>query len=377
MGGPARGAGGRGKRAGDHAPQGGWGTRMDRTDVEVAIVGGGIAGLWIANLLLGRGVEVALCDDGQRPSQTGAAQGIIHTGAKYALDGALGAARAIAPMAARWRRCLHGHGEIDLRGVPVLAPNCHLWVPGAPAAGAVAALAKDAHAIEAVRPADHPAPFAGAPGTLLRLRDFVIDVPALCRRLALPLAGRCLKMPVAAQHIVMAHGAVRALRDEAKEVRARRFVFAAGAGNGALAAATGHSIPTQRRPLQQVIARHPDPAPIFAHCLDGGARPALTITTHDGCHVIGGAVAEVGATRSQPEQVAAAQRALAQALPGVDWRRHRYETLHIDRAEPRAAHGRRPDRASAVAHGNVLTVWPVKLTLAPQLGDLALKALAA
>ena len=160
-------------------------------------------------------------------------------------------------------------------------------------------------------------------------------------------------------------------------MRARRFVFAAGTGNEALAAATGHPLPTQRRPLQQVIAQRPDPAPIFAHCLDGGARPALTITTHGGCHVIGGALAEAGATRSQHEQVAAAQRALSRALPAVDWRRQRYETLRIDRAEPRAAHGRRPDRAAAVTHCNVLTVWPVKLTLAPQLGDLALKALAA
>ena len=67
---------------------------MDKIDVDVAIVGGGIAGLWIANLLLRRGINVALCEaDAVGGSQTGAAQGIIHSGAKYALDRAATPAR--------------------------------------------------------------------------------------------------------------------------------------------------------------------------------------------------------------------------------------------------------------------------------------------
>ena len=47
--------------------------------VDVAVAGGGIAGLWIANLLLLRGFDVALCDPGRAAGvQTRASQGLIH-----------------------------------------------------------------------------------------------------------------------------------------------------------------------------------------------------------------------------------------------------------------------------------------------------------
>ena len=350
---------------------------MDNIDVDVAIVGGGIAGLWIANLLLRRGIDVALCEaDAVGGGQTGAAQGIIHSGAKYALDGgATSTAQAIAPMAARWRRCLSGRGEIDLRGLPLLAPHCHLWAPkGLPAVFSKVPWA----GAEPVPPRDYPAPFDPGTGTLLRLTDFVVDVPALCQRLAQPLGERLVKMRVQAGDVVVARGKVQALRNDAATVRARRFVFAAGTGNAALAAAAGCSVPMQRRPLQQVIAHGPAPVPIFAHCLaEGMAQPALTITTHDNRHIIGGGLADAGATRSKRAQVAAAQRTLCAALPALDWQERRFDTLRIDRAEPAQAQGARPQQAFVAAHGNCLTVWPVKLTFAPLLGDMALRALTA
>jgi len=354
---------------------------MDKIDVDVAIVGGGIAGLWIANLLLRRGIDVALCEgDAVGGGQTGAAQGIIHSGAKYALDGAAtSTAQAIAPMAARWRRCLSGRGEIDLRGLPLLAPHCHLWVPNAPHERPTTAFSAASRAgAELVAPRDYPAPFKPGAGTLLRLTDFVVDVPALCQRLAQPLGERLVKMRVQAGDVAVAGGNVEALRNDASAVRARRFVFAAGTGNAALAAAAGCPVPMQRRPLQQVIARGPGPVPIFVHCLaDGMAQPALTITTHANRHIIGGGLAEAGATRSKRAQVAAARRALCAALPALDWRERRFDTLRIDRAEPAQAQGARPHQAFVVARGNCLTVWPVKLTFAPLLGDMALRALAA
>lgn len=354
---------------------------MDKIDVDVAIVGGGIAGLWVANLLLRRGTDVALCEaDAVGGGQTGAAQGIIHSGAKYALDGAAtSAAQAIAPMAARWRSCLSGRGELDLRGLPLLAPHCHLWVPDAPHERLPAVLSAASRAgAEPVASLDYPAPFEPGAGTLLRLTDFVVDVPALCQRLAQPLGERLVKMRVQAGDVAVAGGNVEALRNDASEVRARRFVFAAGTGNAALAAAAGCPVPMQRRPLQQVIARGPGPMPIFAHCLaDGMTQPALTITTHDDRHIIGGGLAEAGATRSKRAQVAAAQRALCAALPALNWQERRFDTLRIDRAEPAQAQGARPHQAFVAAHGNCLTVWPVKLTFAPLLGDMALRALAA
>ena len=57
-------------------------------------------------------------------------RGIVHGGLKYALGGkATAASRALAAMPARWRACLAGRGDIDLRGVPLLAEHMHLFAP--------------------------------------------------------------------------------------------------------------------------------------------------------------------------------------------------------------------------------------------------------
>ena len=100
---------------------------MARIDVEVAIVGAGIAGLWLGNLLAQRGIAFAICEaEAVGGVQTAASQGIVHGGLKYALGGeATSASRSLATMPARWRACLAGHGDADLRGVPVLAEHMH------------------------------------------------------------------------------------------------------------------------------------------------------------------------------------------------------------------------------------------------------------
>ena len=101
----------------------------NRIRVDIAIVGGGIAGLWLLNLLRARGYTAVLIErtafgDGQ----TIRSQGMIHGGLKYALSGSVTtASEAIATMPDRWRDCLRGSGDVDLRGVRTSAERCHLW----------------------------------------------------------------------------------------------------------------------------------------------------------------------------------------------------------------------------------------------------------
>src|SRR5215470_16371130 len=101
----------------------------DATDVDVVIVGGGIAGLWLLNLLVARGHDTILLErsafgDGQSIYS----QGIVHGGVKYALGGVLTAAsEALVAMPSRWRACLAGRGDVDLRGVRVASDRCWLW----------------------------------------------------------------------------------------------------------------------------------------------------------------------------------------------------------------------------------------------------------
>ncbi len=350
--------------------------------VDVAIAGGGIAGLWIANLLLLRGFDVALCDPGRAAGvQTLASQGLIHGGVKYALRGRTDDTfDALKEMPVRWRRCLAGQGEIDLGGVATASGACHLWSRDALAARLAGFLASRVVHGRAVRlsPAEYPAPFAGQAGTLYRLDDFAVDVPSLCRTLSAPLGERLLTLEVPSKGVIVRNGRVAAFRIGDLAVEAERFVFAAGAGNAALADAAGFETPMRRRPLKQVLVHSPDPEPLFAHCVAGlAAEPDLTVSTHPGYHYLGGALASAGVRRTEAEQVQAAKRALRASLPWIDWDARRFETLSIDRAEPARPGGRRPEQAFVAAHENALLVWPVKLALAPDLGDRVLRALSA
>jgi glycerol-3-phosphate dehydrogenase len=101
--------------------------------LDVLILGGGIAGLWTARRLHAAGHVCALVErDALGSDQTSAAQGMIHGGLKYALDGHPSAAsEALAAMPGRWRACLDGIGELDLSGVTRLADACWLWADDA------------------------------------------------------------------------------------------------------------------------------------------------------------------------------------------------------------------------------------------------------
>ena len=79
---------------------------MIKTDI--AIVGGGITGLWLHSLLKSRGYQSLVFERYKLGSgQTLASQGMIHGGLKYNLDGITGtASKTISSMQAVWRACL-------------------------------------------------------------------------------------------------------------------------------------------------------------------------------------------------------------------------------------------------------------------------------
>ena len=100
--------------------------------LDIAIIGGGIAGLWTLNQLRGLGYSAVLFEQEALGShQTIASQGMIHGGIKYALGGALsGGSETISAMPAAWRACLAGDGPVDLRGAKVLSDDFYLWSAG-------------------------------------------------------------------------------------------------------------------------------------------------------------------------------------------------------------------------------------------------------
>lgn len=355
---------------------------MAALTVDVAIVGGGIAGLWLLARLRARGYGALLIEhDRLGAGQTICSQGIIHGGTKYALHGKVsGATRAISDMPAVWRRCLAGAGEVDLSGVAVLAEHQHLWASGSLASRLVSFFASHAmqSRMERVSPGDFPTALRhpGFRGSLYRLAEPVLDIASLLRALAdrqpqALLYGQASIAPTAGGAISLC-----APDQEPLTVEAQRIVLTAGAGNGILGAA-----PMQLRPLHMVMARAEHlPDGLYAHCLGASDTPRLTITSHRDktgrvVWYLGGQLAEAGVKRDTHQQILAARQELVELLPWLDLAGAQFTTLRVDRAEARAD-GKRPDTPGVFRHGQVITAWPTKLAMTPLLADAVLELLA-
>ena len=344
---------------------------MERIDVDVAIVGAGIAGLWLGNLLAQRGVAFAICEaEAVGGAQTAASQGIVHGGLKYALGGkATASSRALAAMPARWRTCLAGRGDIDLRGVPLLAEHMHLFAPE-PSARVRLFFGSRLAAGQCRRLDAAATPFRR--GAVAEMDDFVIDVPQLVRRLAAPLQDRIVAAKVDA--LRLGRDGIAAIATPEAEIRAGHVVLAAGLGNEALAHRAGFAdVGMARRPLRQTSVRLRHAPGIYAHCLRSsfGTAPDMTVTSHGDVLYIGGAVAEDGAERSEEQQIAVVRGLLRRMFPEIGLSGARFDTHLATRAEP--LHG--TGDASAKRHGNCILCWPLKLSLAPRLGELAMALL--
>ena len=353
---------------------------------DVLIVGAGVAGLWLNARLRRQGFSTVLVENHSLGgAQTLKSQGIIHGGAKYALHGALtGASEAIADMPRRWREALAGEGELDLSGVRLLSDAHYLWSPGTLAGNLTSFFASKAvrGRVDQVK-GDQLPPALQNPrfkGKVYRLAELVVDVPSLVERLA-ELAGDSL---LAGQKVepLFENERLIGLRVDGLDILAQRIVLSAGQGNAELLASLEINVPAQQlRPLHMVMVKGPSLKPLYAHCLGGGPKPRITVTTHPAANgewvwYVGGDIAEAeGVARTPDEQIAAAKKELASLLPWVDLSQAQWATLRVDRAEPAQSGLVRPDNAFVSDTGRLLVGWPTKLALAPDFSDRVINAL--
>jgi len=353
---------------------------------DVLIVGAGVAGLWLNARLRRQGFSTVLVENHSLGgAQTLKSQGIIHGGAKYALHGALtGASEAIADMPRRWREALAGDGELDLSGVRLLSEAHYLWSPGTLAGNLTSFFASKAvrGRVDQVI-GDQLPPALQNPrfkGKVYRLAELVVDVPSLVERLA-ELAGDSL---LAGQKVepLFENERLIGLRVDGLDILAQRIVLSAGQGNAELLASLEINVPAQQlRPLHMVMVKGPSLKPLYAHCLGGGPKPRITVTTHPAANgewvwYVGGDIAEAeGVARTPDEQIAAAKKELTSLLPWVDLSQAQWATLRVDRAEPAQSGLVRPDNAFLADTGRLLVGWPTKLALAPDFSDRVIHAL--
>ncbi len=353
---------------------------------DVLIVGAGVAGLWLNARLRRQGFSTVLVESASLGGgQSLKSQGIIHGGAKYALHGALsGASEAIADMPRRWREALDGKGELDLSGVRLLSDAHYLWSPGTIAGNLTSFFASKAvrGRVDQVKGEQLP-PALQHPkfkGKVYRLAELVVDVPSLINRLA-ELAGDSLLAGKQIEPLYEGDELI-GLRVDGTDIHAQRIVLSAGGGNADLLKAVGISQPQmQRRPLHMVLVKGPTLKPLYAHCLGGGTKPRITVTTHpaaDGQWVwyLGGDLAEADGVAREPEaQIAVARKELEALLPWVDLSQAQWATLRVDRAEPAQSGLVRPDNAFLDSQQRLMVGWPTKLALAPDFADRVLSVL--
>lgn len=355
----------------------------NRLDIDIAIIGGGIAGLWTLNQLRNRGYSVALFEQEALGShQTIGSQGMIHGGIKYALGGGWsGSSEAISAMPAVWRDCLRGAGKVDLRGARVLSEEFYLWSAAALQSRLTSFFASKMlrGRVEKLSRENYPAPLQNPEfrGPVYRLADLVMDVPSVVETLV----GHHREAIFAIdwRHAALEHrdGRARLVLPDCT-VAPQRLLLTAGTGNEALVSALGGSAPAmQRRPLQQVLVRHQYPEPFYAHCVGTGPNPRLTISTHhtaggDPVWYLGGDLATEGVDEEPEQLIDKARRELRELLPWIDLGETRWRTLRLDRGEPRQSSLLRPDSAfvgPVDSVDNALVAWPTKLSLSPHLAD--------
>jgi glycerol-3-phosphate dehydrogenase len=364
-------------------------------DLDIAIIGGGVAGLWLANRLHNQGFTLALFEHKALGSdQTMASQGMIHGGMKYTLSGMLtGASEAIADMPQHWRACLCGEGDVDLRNTRILSDHFFLWSTDSITSKLTSFLASKATngRVDTV-PDDRRPPLLRHKdfnGNLYRLVDIVLDTHSLVTNLAHNVEPQCFLVDDSKTKLLKDDQGNAYLQIEQSEglieVRAKRFILTAGQGNAELLAQLGLDNPAmQLRPLQQVMVKHHYPFAFFGHCLGAETTPRLTISSHtlnkhEQVWYLGGSLAERGASLNSDVLIEQAKQELAELIPWVDLTEAKWATLPINRAEPLQANFARPDNAfisAAQGCGNVLVGWPTKLTLAPNLANQTLELLA-
>jgi glycerol-3-phosphate dehydrogenase len=358
---------------------------MNQASADIAIFGGGIAGLWLLHRLREAGFAAILFESNTLGGgQTCRSQGIIHGGMKYALQGVMtNDAKAMAEMPAVWLRCLQGKGEIDFTSVRILSTKQYLWAPNkliAKVGGFLAGAALSSK-VQALEKADYPDVFKqpAFKGEVYALDEYVVDVPGVIQALFTLHHDAIFKIDGLTANDFH-YDAQRKLEsvtlhaaNQTVALHAQQFIFTAGAGNEvALNTLKQTALGMQRRPLHMVLVKTPFQYPLYAHCLGMGARPRMTITTHftsDGGAVwyLGGLIAETGVERDSHAQIKAARDELCSLFPWLDFSNAAFSTFMIDRAEPLQKNGMKPETSFHQRFSNVMIAWPTKLALAPKL----------
>lgn len=351
--------------------------------IDIAIIGGGIAGLWALARLRQSGYQAILLEAKDLACmQTGASQGIIHGGTKYALTGKLThSAQSIQKMPQRWKACLDGSGEVDLSQVSILSDHQYLWSNNIASklAGFFASKVMTSR-MQHLSKKDFLAPFddKGFNGEVYQLDEPVLDIKTVIESIRQQFSKFIYQADINSIRS-NSMGYVLSLTDQS-QLSVKNVVITAGSGSESLLQSLNFEQPKmQRRPLHMPMLKASVLPKIYAHCLGASALPRMTISSHTlDCNdvddnetvwYLGGEIAEQGINRSVDGQIKLAKIELQKLMPWMDFSSCLWATKMIDRAEPKMADGSRPSQPEVYQAEGIITAWPVKLAMVPIMVD--------
>lgn len=358
--------------------------KMETIHTNVLIIGGGATGLWLLDRLRRDGRSALLVESNALGTgQTIAAQGILHSGLKYSLQGLLTAsARQAREMPNLWRKCLEGESQPDLAQTEVRSQSFYLWGTNSASSklGMLGARLGLQVTPKAVSPHNAPDILRACPGAIFRVGEQVISCGSFLANLAETNQQHILQVAqeegtrlIPGSDGKGTSAVVTSPEGRQVAVIADWVVLAAGQGNGALRQSVGLDPKKQQtRPLHMVMVRGGLPE-FYGHCVDGATtRVSITSAKTEQGEVVwqvGGQLAEEGVSLSRDQLIAKARCELSATLPGLDLAGTAWSTYRVERAEGVTMTGGRPESYRVEKDGNLLTAWPTKLVLVPQLVD--------
>lgn len=366
---------------------------------DVAIVGGGIAGLMLQARLAKLGLSTLLLEQHTLGGeQTTKAQGIIHGGIKYALLGQITkAASSIADQPKLWSSYLTNtllandqQNHLNLSKTKILSTHHDLWNNGDLKNKLKQIVMQKAFSSHGEVLTHHDKNFPAVlnnkqfKGTVYKINETVIDVFSLLANLAELNADKIIKIDISSLQLnfdsINTANKINSLSftDQGKTltVHAQQYIFTAGQNNQSILDLfpKNNLLPKmQLRPLHMVMAKFPNAGNrLYGHYTGDGILPELTITTHhthDNQYVwyMGGKIAETGVNRNQAEQISQTKALIKNIFPWLDTTSWQWQSFIVNRAEPLQADGSRPDHAYFQNINNAIISWPVKMALAPML----------
>ena len=346
---------------------------------DIVVCGGGVAGLWLLNILTKAGFDVLLIEkESLGGYQTIASQGMIHGGQRYLLGTNSSAhAETVATLPSRWDACLGGTGEVDLTGVHVLSETQFMWAVGG-RLSQVALISGKFTLNAKTRNLDGDevprALYGMTTPHVIELPEKVLDVGSLIKALSDPHKDRIQKAEV---EFLSRDGT---LSVNGSKIKAQVVICAAGLGNEEYLTMLDAGLRTsQRRPLRQFMVRSM-PYALYGHGITTSYKPRVTVTSHplnSGGYVwyLGGSIADDTLSLNDLDAIEFAKKEINLIFDHLDWTGKQWSTWCCVRAEAYSHNGRLPNGPVVKEYGSVLVVWPTKLTLTPHLGDQVLARL--